>query len=501
MANLFDYYKSGRNRRDRRDMYGLKSRFDRPGTFETPDLYGLGGRREEVGMPVLPAAIGMGDIPPEPGLEPTTSSTVSLLQTLKGAPIVPAEGIPTEGIPATVAGITPPVEGVSPVPTTGAMPSVGTMPSPEGKTPLTDYWKQPVMGKMGLDQFVSLAGMLASAIAPREPAGRMGAGLASMAMPIYRERVTREAEAAAKVPTAWETYYKENVGKLTSTDLITGWHKLKTAEKDPTFDLMTRQDPVTKKWQKGYQKKGTTEFLPIAPATPAEIKKAEGVEKAPSTAMAAFLERKPEATPEEIATFSRSLKALEKVGWFTADVDGKPKRIKQTAENVAKYNVWKKLPKEKEANLMKIADRLYSMQFDKEGNQLEEMMESDIFAIQETLKGTDYEIINKAEPGEIRSLLDIKPGGIIGKIADYLRPDKAPEKPLWVLQRKPPGAGVSEAEAGPATSAEAKAEPTAELRAARILKNKKTGEIVHLDSQGRVIKREVEGVTKFPIRE
>lgn len=58
---------------------------------------------------------------------------------------------------------------------------------------LMDYWKRPVWeGGMPLDQFVTLAGMLAHSIAPESTGGRMGAGLAGMAGPIYKERMAQE---------------------------------------------------------------------------------------------------------------------------------------------------------------------------------------------------------------------------------------------------------------------------------------------------------------------
>ena len=113
-VNLIDYY---RPRKPRRDMYGLKSRFDRLGEFESPGLYEMGARREGMPAPARPTTA----IPPEPSAEAiTTPSPINLLQTLKGTP---------------------------------AAALAGNVPVGKGKTPMYDYWKSPVIGKMPLDQF------------------------------------------------------------------------------------------------------------------------------------------------------------------------------------------------------------------------------------------------------------------------------------------------------------------------------------------------------------
>ena len=130
-------------------------------------------------------------------------------------------------------------------------------PSPIREQPISgmyDYWKQPVIrgkggkGGLPLDLGVTLAGMLAHSIAPNEWGGRMGAGLANLAGPIYGKRMEYELEEPErglrkrllrakitkaeepKIPSEWEAYrtgteaekavverYKE-LGKTQKTD-------------------------------------------------------------------------------------------------------------------------------------------------------------------------------------------------------------------------------------------------------------------------------------------
>lgn len=65
--------------------------------------------------------------------------------------------------------------------------SPNTQPKPAGG--LYDYWKTPVMGKMPLDQFVQLTGMMANAFDPNGPSGRLGGNLAMMAGQANRDRM------------------------------------------------------------------------------------------------------------------------------------------------------------------------------------------------------------------------------------------------------------------------------------------------------------------------
>jgi len=57
-----------------------------------------------------------------------------------------------------------------------------------------DYWKQPIVGGIPRDLFMTLTGQAAQAIAPTSPAGRLGGGLARMAGGVYGRRMRREEE-------------------------------------------------------------------------------------------------------------------------------------------------------------------------------------------------------------------------------------------------------------------------------------------------------------------
>jgi len=63
------------------------------------------------------------------------------------------------------------------------------------KDAVSEYWGQPVVGKLPLDQFVRMAGMASNALAPDTPMGRLGAGAAQMAQEGYETRIKREYEA------------------------------------------------------------------------------------------------------------------------------------------------------------------------------------------------------------------------------------------------------------------------------------------------------------------
>jgi len=63
------------------------------------------------------------------------------------------------------------------------------------KDSVSEYWGQPVVGKLPLDQFVRMAGMASNALTPDTPMGRLGAGAAQMAQEGYETRIKREYEA------------------------------------------------------------------------------------------------------------------------------------------------------------------------------------------------------------------------------------------------------------------------------------------------------------------
>ncbi len=80
---------------------------------------------------------------------------------------------------------------------------------------LLDYWAKPAVGKIPLDQFVHVAGMLSNAIAPNTPMGRVGAGLSQLGGAMYGERLKREDE--VKIPTEWGAFYKEHRNTVNPT--------------------------------------------------------------------------------------------------------------------------------------------------------------------------------------------------------------------------------------------------------------------------------------------
>ena len=279
----------------------------------------------------------------------------------------------------------------------------------ESKTPLMDDWSKPVVAGVPKDKFVSMAGLLAHAISPRSVGGRLGAGLYSFASPIYGERMKREGEAASHVPNKWEVYWKGvepkiNAGEMTRDEAISNWHKITAAEKSPDYVEHIRLKPGTEdEYEKGWIQKGGTDFVPYGAPTPAEIKELKGIEKDPTTIQAAIVQAHNRGDMEEVnrlTEISRSLKPVkptkpEKPGWYTADVGGKPQRMKQTEANVAKYPVWQKPSKEDEFSLEDAAKDLYEAQIYRVGGkeQLIEPDESKLLAIREKLKPTPYELV------------------------------------------------------------------------------------------------------------
>lgn len=138
----------------------------------------------------------------------------------------------------------------------------------QGSTPLQDFWSKPVMGKMPLDQFVSLAGMLAGAIAPGTPQGRAGTAMSNLATQVYGQRLQQE---MGQEDTALKR------------DLISAkigyYERLGTSKDNARLDRIIRQNPETGEIEEGYLNKDTLDFTPIPGAvTPAERKKAMGEE-------------------------------------------------------------------------------------------------------------------------------------------------------------------------------------------------------------------------------
>lgn len=139
---------------------------------------------------------------------------------------------------------------------------------PQKQTSLQDYWKKPVIGNMPRDQFVSIAGMLANAIAPDTAQGRAGGALGVIGQRAYNERSGREREdeiyargeadrklnrdyktaqiknlgkeAKAKTPSAWDAFYTSKVNQINpvteqiynAEDIVKEFKEANTISKD-----------------------------------------------------------------------------------------------------------------------------------------------------------------------------------------------------------------------------------------------------------------------------
>jgi len=134
---------------------------------------------------------------------------------------------------------------------------------------LLDFWKSKMggpeakgkLGKLSLDQFVTMAGSLAHAFAPDTPQGRAGAALARIARPVYEKRLEREMGA-------------------------------------PERELARR----------------------LTEAKIADLEKAD----TPKTAMGWFIRANPEATAKQVSDFKKSLDTETKGSyWRTTDDQGK----------------------------------------------------------------------------------------------------------------------------------------------------------------------------------
>ncbi len=159
---------------------------------------------------------------------------------------------------------------------------------------LLDYWAQPAVGKMPLDQFVQIAGGLSHAFAPQEPMGRAGGFLSQIGGAAYAARVAREEEMRreeAKPPTEWGAFYKEHMNTINPTtgktytigETLKEFHQLSEKPKEAEYDIDVEQDPVTEKWYHGRRDKSTGVLTRDRLATPAEITdKVTGPQKEPT---------------------------------------------------------------------------------------------------------------------------------------------------------------------------------------------------------------------------
>lgn len=190
---------------------------------------------------------------------------------------------------------------------------------------LLDYWKQPVIGKMPLDQFVQIAGALSSAIAPQEPMGRVGNVLSQMGGAAYAERVKREGEepenvlrrrllgaqiteaekkaGEVKIPQPWEAYYsahigdKDETGKLKSVDtLVKDWQAIIRTPKESTPQAQSLVHPGTgeRKWF--------------------DMNTSKGIEAAQKEGFIPYEKTKVENQPDEIQLYEYDMKQRKDSG-------------------------------------------------------------------------------------------------------------------------------------------------------------------------------------------
>jgi len=145
---------------------------------------------------------------------------------------------------------------LGPLPESGT-PSVTAEPTPKPTNALLDYWSKPVIGNMPLDKFVQIAGALSSAIAPREPMGRVGNVLSQIGGAAYKERVGEPLNELRKQyleahikklgepekPTEWGAFYKEHMNMInpatgktyTVGETLKKFHEAQAIPKEPTY--------------------------------------------------------------------------------------------------------------------------------------------------------------------------------------------------------------------------------------------------------------------------
>jgi len=102
--------------------------------------------------------------------------------------------LPTRGNVSATGSILP-MPGQGGLPTRDQVSAGGEILPPQPKTGMMDYWKQPVFGKMPLDQFSGLTGSLAHAIAPGTAQGRVGKIFGDRGNRMYDLRLGRELKA------------------------------------------------------------------------------------------------------------------------------------------------------------------------------------------------------------------------------------------------------------------------------------------------------------------
>ncbi len=157
---------------------------------------------------------------------------------------------------------------------------------------LLDYWSQPVIGKMPLDQFVQLAGTLSHAIAPQTGSGRLGAGLAQMGGQAYTQRLRQEDPTnvlrrqllekqikETKTPTEWGAFYKEHLNKInpdtgktfTIIETLKAFHEARVTPIKPTSHYVNTIENIDGVDTFGTFDTTSEKFTPSRPATQKDI--------------------------------------------------------------------------------------------------------------------------------------------------------------------------------------------------------------------------------------
>ena len=138
----------------------------------------------------------------QPAAEAAPKVTPDITGTPQAAPVT---------APVTTPAVTPAVPVAKPATPTNLLTASSSAPGAPDK--FQQYWSQPVMGNMPLDQFVRLAGMASHAIDPTGPGGRLGKDLSAMGGEAYKERSRREYEGPNRL-------LQQQIAKATLADEI-----------------------------------------------------------------------------------------------------------------------------------------------------------------------------------------------------------------------------------------------------------------------------------------
>ena len=145
------------------------------------------------------------------------------------------------------------------------MPPPTTTPTTAPQKPadaFSDYWKTPVVGKMPLDRFVQMAGMISHSLDPDSPMGRMGANLQQMGGLAAAERARRE-----------EKESDRQLGlpkEALQTRLLEAQIKKAEIPEEPKRFTDVQKNPTTGVWEFGGREEATGEFKSYREATEAE---------------------------------------------------------------------------------------------------------------------------------------------------------------------------------------------------------------------------------------